>query len=74
MNLKHVFSDYTAYQELLEIFGPFSAIPLGCEPETGYTLSTRDRRREITGRGLGAFMMSNPSRSTGRVLRGSAVA
>ncbi len=74
VNLGHVLPDYTAYEELLEIFGSFSAIPLLLEPETGYALSTRDLRREITGRGLGALLMSNPSNPTGRVMRGSALA
>ncbi len=74
VNLGHVLPDYTAYEELLEIFGTFSAIPLLLEPESGYALSTRDLRREITGRGLGALLLSNPANPTGRVLRGSALA
>ena len=74
VNLGHVLPDYTAYEELLEIFGTFSAIPLLLEPESGYALTTRDLRREIAGRGLGALLLSNPSNPTGRVLRGSALA
>ena len=73
MNLGHVLPDYTAYEELLEIFGTFSAIPLLLEPEAGYALSTKNLRREITGRGLGALLLSNPANPTGRVLRGSAL-
>lgn len=73
VNLGHVLPDYTAYEELLEIFGTFSAIPLLLEPESGYALSTRDLRREITGRGLGALLLSNPANPTGRVLRGRAL-
>lgn len=45
VNLGHVLPDYTAYEELLEIFGSFSAISLLLEPETGYALSARDLRR-----------------------------
>lgn len=74
VNLGHVLPDYTAYEELLEIFGTFSAIPLLLEPETGYALSARDLRREITGRGLGALLLSNPANPTGRVLRGRSLA
>ncbi len=73
VNLGHVLPDYTAYEELLEIFGTFSAIPLLLEPEAGYALSTKNLRREITGRGLGALLLSNPANPTGRVLRGSAL-
>ncbi len=73
VNLGHVLPDYTAYEELLEIFGSFSAIPLLLEPESGYALSTRELRREITGRGLGALLLSNPGNPTGRVVRGRAL-
>jgi len=74
INLGHVLPDYTAYEELLEIFGTFSAIPILLEPGSGYALSTNELRREVTGRGLGALLLSNPSNPTGRLLEGSALA
>ncbi len=74
INLGHVLPDYTAYEELLEIFGTFSAIPILLEPGSGYALSTAELRREVTGRGLGALLLSNPSNPTGRLLEGSALA
>lgn len=74
INLGHVLPDYTAYEELLEIFGTFSAIPILLEPGSGYALSNAELRREVTGRGLGALLLSNPSNPTGRLLEGSALA
>src|SRR5271166_3647644 len=60
INLGHFIPDYTAYEELLDIFKAFTSIPILLEPERGYAFSAEDLRREVLGRGLSAILMSNP--------------
>jgi N-succinyldiaminopimelate aminotransferase len=74
INLGHFLPDYTAYEELLEIFRAFSSIPILLEPERGYSFSPHDLRKEILGRGLGALIASNPANPTGRVVQGDDLA
>ena len=71
VNLGHFLPDYTAYEELLDIFRSFTSIPILLEPETGYAFGQEALRREIEGRGLGALLLSNPSNPTGKVLAGA---
>ncbi len=70
INLGHFLPDYTAYEELLDIFKLFTSIPILLEGERGYHFSVDDLRREITGRGLSALLLSNPCNPTGRVIQG----
>jgi aspartate/methionine/tyrosine aminotransferase len=70
INLGHFLPDYTAYEELLEMFRGFAAIPILLEGERGYAFSIDELRREITGRGLGAILFSNPCNPTGKVIGG----
>jgi aspartate/methionine/tyrosine aminotransferase len=70
VNLGHFLPDYTAYEELLDIFHSFTSIPILLEPETGYAFGLDALRREIEGRGLGALLLSNPSNPTGKVISG----
>jgi len=70
INLGHFLPDYTAYEELLDIFKAFTAIPILLEGERGYAFSTDDLRREVQGRGLGALLLSNPCNPTGKHIRG----
>jgi N-succinyldiaminopimelate aminotransferase len=51
INLGHFLPDYTAYEELLDVFRLFSPIPILLEGERGYAFTVRDLRREILGRG-----------------------
>lgn len=69
INLGHFLPDYTAYEELLDIFKLFTAIPILLEGASGYRFSIEDLRREITGRGLSAILLSNPNNPTGKVIR-----
>lgn len=69
INLGHFLPDYTAYEELLDIFKLFTAIPILLEGSQGYHFSIEDLRREITGRGLSAVLLSNPNNPTGKVIR-----
>lgn len=69
-HIGHFLPDYTAYEELLEIFELFSPIPIPLDPEAQYNLSARQLESEIVGRGLGAVLFSNPSNPTGRLTSG----
>ncbi|HEY7373690.1 MAG TPA: pyridoxal phosphate-dependent aminotransferase [Polyangia bacterium] len=70
VNLGHFLPDYTAYEELLDIFKAFTAIPILLEGERAYAFSIDDLRREVQGRGLGALLLSNPCNPTGKHIRG----
>ena len=74
VNLGHFLPDYTAYEELLDIFKAFTAIPILLEGERGYAFSIEDLRREVQGRGLGALLLSNPCNPTGKHIRGAELA
>ncbi len=73
VNLGHFLPDYTAYEELLDIFKAFTSIPL-LEGEGGRGFSADDLRREVLGRGLSAILVSNPRNPTGRVVAGDELA
>ncbi len=68
VHLGHFLPDYTAYEELLDLFRDFLPIPI----------LNKDRRlpdaarlrEEIIGRGLGALLLSNPCNPTGDVVFG----
>ena len=70
VNLGHFLPDYTAYEELLDIFKLFASIPILLEGHTGYHFGLDELRREITGRGLSALLLSNPCNPTGKVIQG----
>src|SRR5438477_3944035 len=70
VNLGHFLPDYTAYEELLDIFRAFTSIPILLEGERGYAFTVEDLRREIQGRGLSALLLSNPCNPTGKLIQG----
>lgn len=74
INLGHLLPDYTAYEELLEIFRLFNPIPILLERHRGYAFTEQDLRREILGRGMGAILMSNPCNPTGKLIGGEDLA
>jgi aspartate/methionine/tyrosine aminotransferase len=74
VNLGHFLPDYTAYEELLDIFKAFTAIPILLEGERGYAFTVDDLRREVTGRGLTALLISNPCNPTGKLVQGEELA
>ncbi len=49
IHLGHFLPDYTAYEELLDIFRRFTPIPILLDPEHGYDFSLDSLRREISG-------------------------
>ena len=74
VNLGHFLPDYTAYEELLDVFRAFTSIPILREPERGYDFPRAELRREIQGRGLGALLASNPCNPTGKAIAGEELA
>ena len=74
VNVGHFLPDYTAYEELLDVFRAFHPTPIMLEPKARYEFAASELEREIMGRGLGAVLLSNPCNPTGRVIAGSALA
>lgn len=74
INLGHFLPDYTAYEELLDIFKLFHPIPILLDAHEGYHFSIRELRREILGRGLGAVLLSNPANPIGKAIGGHELA
>lgn len=70
INLGHFLPDYTAYQELLELFRYFMSIPILLDPARGYDFSLNELETEIMSRGLGALLFSNPCNPTGKLVGG----
>ncbi|MFW5925169.1 MAG: pyridoxal phosphate-dependent aminotransferase [Myxococcota bacterium] len=70
IHLGHFLPDYTAYEELLDVFRRFQSVPILLDPARGYEFTADDLRREILGRGLGAILMSNACNPTGKLVHG----
>ena len=73
VHLGHLLPDYTAYEELLDIFRAFVPIPITVSRADGFALPPDRLREEIVGKGLGAMLLSNPCNPTGHALRGGAL-
>jgi N-succinyldiaminopimelate aminotransferase len=74
VNLGHFLPDYTAYEELLDIFRLVSPIPILLSREQGYRFSIEELRREVLGRGLSALLVSNPCNPMGKLVSGNELA
>lgn len=74
IHLGHFLPDYTAYEELLDVFRRFLPIPILLDPKQAYEFSSADLEKEILGRGLSAILASNPCNPTGKVVQGEALA
>ncbi|HLT39159.1 MAG TPA: pyridoxal phosphate-dependent aminotransferase [Enhygromyxa sp.] len=70
VNLGHLLPDYTAYEELLDVFRAFVPIPIVLHERDGFRLSPETLREAIVGSGLGAILLSNPCNPTGRLIAG----
>ena len=68
VNLGHFLPDYTAYEELLDLFRSFTPIPILLDADRGYAFGVDRLRQEILGMGLGAVLLSNPCNPTGKLL------
>lgn len=74
INLGHFLPDYTAYEELIDIFRLVSPIPILLSREQAYRFGPQELRREVLGRGLSAVLLSNPSNPMGKLISGSELA
>jgi N-succinyldiaminopimelate aminotransferase len=74
VNLGHFLPDYTAYEELLDIFRLVTAIPILLRREQGYAFTADDLRREVIGRGLSVILFSNPCNPMGKLVSGHELA
>jgi aspartate/methionine/tyrosine aminotransferase len=74
IHLGHFLPDYTAYEELLDVFRRFLPIPILLDPKQGYEFSSDALEEEILGRGLSAILASNPCNPTGKVVQGETLA
>ncbi|MES1241536.1 MAG: pyridoxal phosphate-dependent aminotransferase [Acidobacteriota bacterium] len=74
VNLGHFLPDYTAYEELLDIFRLVTAIPILLRREQGYAFTADDLRREVIGRGLSVLLFSNPCNPMGKLISGHELA
>jgi aspartate/methionine/tyrosine aminotransferase len=70
VNLGYFLPEYTAYEQMLSIFKRFVPIPTTLEEESKYHIDLDTIRKEITGRGLGVIVASNPRNPTGQVVQG----
>lgn len=68
IHLGHFLPDYTAYEELLDIFRAFVPMPILLDEADGFSLSPDRLRAEIVGKGLGGLLLSNPSNPTGQLV------
>lgn len=73
INLGHFLPDYTAYEELLDVFRLFSPIPILLDGDKGYEFTAEALENEIVGRGFGAVLLSNPCNPTGKTVSGEAL-
>ncbi|RMG19350.1 MAG: pyridoxal phosphate-dependent aminotransferase [Deltaproteobacteria bacterium] len=71
VNLGHFLPDYTAYEELLDLFRSFTPIPILLDADRGYAFGVDALRSEILGMGLGAILLSNPCNPTGKLVAGA---
>lgn len=71
MHVGHFLPDYTAYEELLDLFDRFIPIPTPLDPKRGYAFSEQELEDEIIARGLSAVLLSNPCNPTGKLIGGS---
>ncbi len=83
VNLGHFLPDYTAYEELLDIFRLVSPIPIllhredrrqGSRARPAYAFSAADLEHEILGRGLSTVLLSNPCNPMGKLISGEQLA
>jgi aspartate/methionine/tyrosine aminotransferase len=73
IHLGHFLPDYTAYEELLDIFRELVPMPILLPRQDGFRLPADRLREEIVGKGLGALLLSNPCNPTGQAVRGGAL-
>ncbi|KAJ3005475.1 hypothetical protein HKX48_000655 [Thoreauomyces humboldtii] len=69
-NVGFFLPDYTAYEQLLTIFKRFVPIPTPLVNQNEFQITPDFLRTEVSQRGLGVVVCSNPANPTGRVVMG----
>lgn len=70
INLGHFLPDYTAYEELLSVFGGFVSIPVSYHIAHGFKPDISEMKKAMINMGLGAMLLSNPCNPTGQIIIG----
>ncbi|RUS21376.1 pyridoxal phosphate-dependent transferase [Endogone sp. FLAS-F59071] len=70
VNVGYFLPEYTAYEQMLSVFKKFVPIPTTLEEENRYHIDPVTISKEISGRGLGVIVASNPRNPTGQVIEG----
>ncbi|ORY96846.1 pyridoxal phosphate-dependent transferase [Syncephalastrum racemosum] len=68
VNVGYFLPEYTAYEQMLSVFKRFVPIPTTLEEETNYHIDSSTIRKEISNRGLGVIVASNPRNPTGQII------
>ncbi|KAI8146682.1 aminotransferase [Fennellomyces sp. T-0311] len=68
INVGYFLPEYTAYEQMLSVFKRFVPIPTTLDAETRYHIDPATIRKEITNRGLGLIVASNPRNPTGQLI------
>ena len=68
INIGHLIPDYTAYEELLNVFSNFVPIPISLAEKTGFKPNVLEIKKAITNMGLGGLLLSNPCNPTGQII------
>ncbi|KAJ3032538.1 hypothetical protein HDV00_007413 [Rhizophlyctis rosea] len=69
-NVGFFLPEYTAYEQLLSIFKRFVPIPTPLDATVSYHVTPEFLEREISARGLGVVLKSNPANPTGQLVQG----
>ncbi len=70
INLGHFLPDYTAYEELLNVFGGFVSMPISYRIADGFKPDVAEMEKAMINMGLGAMLLSNPCNPTGQIIIG----
>ncbi len=70
IHMGHLLPDYTAYEELLEVFNLLRPMPVTLHREEGFRLTPERFREAVVDLGLGAMLLSNPCNPTGTLIQG----
>ena len=74
VHLGHLLPDYTAYEELLEVFNLVRPMPVSLHQEEDFKLTPARFRESVIDLGLGAMLLSNPCNPTGQLIEGDELA
>jgi len=75
VNVGYQLPDYTAYEDMFELhLARLHPVPIRAREEDGFLVPPGRVEEEVVGKGLSAFVLSNPCNPTGNVVRGDDLA